>query len=121
MSFWARDRLPHRTMCSPSCAFRRFDLGNGVAADDSRRGPLSPGSLTQGVGEDELRQRVQAVGDDLRIRRCRWPEVHEQLIGPSSQEDRVDALEELELIALSEYRFASLDGKKSKVPSASTA
>ena len=108
-----------KTMCFPSCAFRR-SISVTASPWTTCAGATLPRRLAQRIGEDELGQCVQAVGDDLLVRRRRWPEVHEQLIGPSPQRI-VSTLSRNSSWSLSENWSASLAGKKSNVPSLSTA
>jgi hypothetical protein len=120
MSSWARERLPQQDHVLPVLLLRR-----SISLTASPRTTRAGGHVPQGASLSVLEK--TSLGSSFRRSAmisvsvvARRPVVHEQLVGPSSQQDRVDALEERELVPVGEPVHLALR-EKSNVPSLSTA
>ena len=102
----AKVRLP-QTMMWPNRSLRRTRRLGAVAAEDLDLA-IAPGCRLQRVRDDELGQAVDRLGDAL-LRRIRlWPVAGEHPVGGRAHEDRVDILQELELVGV--VRVDVVDG-----------
>ena len=92
-------RLPQTTMSPPPLFFEPSHLLGRAAADDPCVAPAAPRRVVERAREDDLGRRVERVGDELGLRRLLGPVLREHPVRVGAEEDRVDARDEVELIA----------------------